>query len=132
MTLQLVRITQMLALRRRGDTSTVAAIHKRKDTRRVLTWVNAKRAELGMQPIASLPTVTEEKSGLASIADALSNKYTDVRAANRRVLDVKRYSRLSDNSRGSVVQKERYVLPKYAMDWVRKFDRGEFPAMVRS
>lgn len=122
----------MLTVRRRKDGSTIDAIHSRKDTRRVLAWVNAKRAEIGLQPISYLPTVTKGVSGLKSITDALSNKYTDVRLVNRRVLDVKRYSRTSDNLRGQLVQHERYVLPKYATEWVRKFDRGEFTAMVRS
>ena len=122
----------MLALRKRGDVTTVAAIHERKDTRRTLSWVNARRAELGMQPVQYLSTVSDDKNGLAVIAGSFATKYTDVRALNRRVIAVERYSRLSDNTRGEIVQKERFVLPKYAMDWIRKFDRGEFPAMVRS
>lgn len=128
----------MLALRKGSKDLTVTEIHSRKDTRRVLAWVNAKRAELGLQPISYLPTVTKKQGGLTAITESLSNKYIDVRVANskkrggRYIVVAKRYSRTSDNSRGKLVQQERYALPHYAAEWSRKFDRGEFPAMVRS
>lgn len=127
----------MLTLRKPADTSTVGAIHERKDTRRVLMFVNAKRAEFGLQPISQLPSVTKKQGGLGSITEALSTKYIDVRTANtsrRRgfTIELKRHSRLSDNSRGAVVQSARYVLPKYAVEWINKFNGGEFPGMIRS
>lgn len=109
--------------------NTAEACHQRKDTKLVLKYVNRIRAQFGMVSLSALYKGEAGEHQNCSIARSLSGKYVDAEVRSD-YIDVTRYSRVTGNRRGRVVQKETFKTPGYVADWIAALDGGQLPGLV--
>lgn len=111
--------------------STVERCHTRKDTRKVLRYVNRIRAEVGLRPLLYLAKGEVGNAMKCSIAASLTTKYT-VAEVSTETINVYRKARLRHNTPGNVVQTvTRHPLPKFMSEWIERFDSHIMPGLVK-
>lgn len=110
---------------------TVVRCHTRKDTRKVLRYVNRIRDELGLRPLLYLAKGEVGNAMRCSIAASLTTKYT-VAEVDADSITVYRKARLRGNKPGNVAQTvSRSPLPKHVSQWIQRFDSHTLPGLVK-
>lgn len=107
---------------------TVEKCHQRKDTKKVLKYVNKMRSELGLQPLKYLTAGFLADVSKCSIANSLTSKYTTASVTGDRI-SVTRFSRLRGNKLGKPIQSISVAPPAYVTDWITAFDSGYMPGL---